>query len=687
MPKVNIKLSPAFRKQTQKAIVSIILFTLTYIVVLLMAIGLTVICVYGGFNLITLHPSLITIILGIGLGSLGILIIIFLLKFIFKSHKVDRSHLHEIKRIDAPKLFDLLDDIVKAVDTDFPKKVYLSADINASVFYDSSFWSMFFPIKKNLQIGMGLVNTITAEEFKAILSHEFGHFSQKTMKVGSYVYNVNQVIFNMLYDNDSYDKLMQSWASISGYFSFFVVIALKILELIQWLMQQMYAVVNKRYMALSREMEFHADEIAAHITGYEVLKSSLLRMSLADHAFNSVLAFYQEKFSENIKSKNLYRDHSFAMKFLAEDSNIETINGLPNVTLEALNKFNKSKLVIEDQWASHPTTEQRIQRLEQANLKAQQGHTYPANGIFDNVEDIQKALTTKVFEAVEFNGEVSKMPFNDFKTQYKKNFLNNTFSEIYNGYYDNKNPISFDIDTLKQEVSIMHFIDLFSNKKIDVIKTVLAIQNDMEVLKQIADKTITIKTFDYDGKKYKRKEAKQVLCKLEEELKVLKKLEKENDINIYHFFITLEEKQGEKYYLKEHYKTFFGFDKAVAEKDDICIKLSEALHFINTVTPYDEIKSKLKAVKPLEAKLKVEIKTMLENPMYKKEITGDIRDNFELYLSKDWPYFGNETYFDHQLEMLFFAINNFAYILSRGYFILKKQLLDYQVELIKPTHV
>ena len=47
------------------------------------------------------------------------------------------------------------------------------------------------------------------QEFKAILAHEFGHFSQRSMKVGSYVYYVNQVIFNMLYDNDSFDKMIQ----------------------------------------------------------------------------------------------------------------------------------------------------------------------------------------------------------------------------------------------------------------------------------------------------------------------------------------------------------------------------------------------------------------------------------------------------------------------------------------------
>ena len=189
----------------------------------------------------------------------------------------------------------MIDDIVRQVETDFPKRVYLTDDVNASVFYDSSFWSMFLPIKKNLQIGVGLINSVTEAELKAILAHEFGHFSQRTMKVGSYVYNVNHIIYNLVNDNDGYNNIISNWASVSGYFSIFVSIAVWIVRGIQWILSKMYGVVNKSYMALSREMEFHADEIAATVTGSAPLKTSLLRLSLASESYDSVLNFYQGK--------------------------------------------------------------------------------------------------------------------------------------------------------------------------------------------------------------------------------------------------------------------------------------------------------------------------------------------------------------------------------------------------------
>ncbi|MBK6964786.1 MAG: hypothetical protein IPH20_12815 [Bacteroidales bacterium] len=40
--------------------------------------------------------------------------------------------------------------------------------------------------------------------------------------------------FNMLFDNEAYDKLIREWAAVSGYFSIFVMLAVKIIEGIKW---------------------------------------------------------------------------------------------------------------------------------------------------------------------------------------------------------------------------------------------------------------------------------------------------------------------------------------------------------------------------------------------------------------------------------------------------------------------
>ncbi len=685
MANTEIKVSSEFKTQATKAIISINFFILTYIIMLALAIALTVLCAYGGIMLIAFQPAFITIILGVGLASLGIFVLFFLLKFIFKSHIIDRSHLIEITEDHEPELFRLIDEIVQKVGTDFPKKVFLSSDVNASVFYDSSFWSMFLPIKKNLQIGLGLVNSVSKSELTAILSHEFGHFSQKSMKVGSYVYNVNHVIFNLLYDNESYDKLIRGWANVSGYFSIFVLLAVKIIGGIQWVLKKMYEVVNKNYMGLSREMEFHADEIAASITGFDPLKSSLLRMSLADHSFNSVLSFYESKISENIKAYNIYDDHIFVMNFIAQDNKIEIKNNLPQISVDELNKFNKTKLVIKDQWASHPSTEDRVAMLEKTGMNSKSIDHESANQLFSNIDKTQKEITENLFKDVSFSGECSILPFEEFQKEFKNEFIENSFDKMYNGYYDNKNPVAFDIKNIMVYSHDVTLEDLFSENKVDLVYTAIALQNDIEAIKQIMDKTLPVKTFDYDGKKYNQKDSKALVQKLELELKNIKEQIKINDIHIFQFFKNYEGDKDDNSLLENLYNALFEYDKEFDSKYEPYIKLSNELQFVNFITPVKEILANFLRIEPIEEVLKNGIKELLQDTRYESEITKEIKDNFELYLSNKWKYFGNENYIDTNLEMVFAAMNNYAFLLSRGYFLLKKKLLDYQVELIKNT--
>ncbi len=679
----DIKLSPEFRTQTIKAITSIVFFIISYIVILAIAVGLTALCVYIGLIMITGHPSFITLVLGIGIASMGFLILFFVLKFMFSSHKADRSHWHEISASDEPELFRLIEEIVKEVGTTFPKRVYLASDVNAAVFYDSSFWSMFFPVKKNLLIGMGLVNTVTKTELKAILSHEFGHFSQRSMKVGSYVYNVNQIIFNLLFDNESYGKMMQSWAGVSGYFSIFVAIAAKIIEMIQGILRELYGVVNKPYMGLSREMEFHADEIAARVTGYEPLKSSLLRMNLSNYALNSVMNFYQEKMTECVKSQNLYIEQLFVLRLEAERNKIPVTGNLPQVAVEDLSRFNKSKLVIKDQWASHPATEERIASLERKGFSAIKPDLSPANEIFKNITQTQETLTRLVFRDVAYKGEVKYLQPATFQEGYLKLFNEKTFPELYNGYYDDKNPLDFGINSMEPPDKIINPEDLFSAHKLDLVYTSIALKNDIEVLKQIAEEKIGVKSFDYDGRKLKRSESHLLIKQLITEMNELNEKIKLNDQHIFWFFRKLERGTGEVEQLSGMYSDFFGFDKVYEGRMEVYTKLINALRFVNFNTPFEQINENFRAVKPIENELKENINYMLGFSGCQPVITDEVKGSLETYLKKERVYFEQNAYREENLKILFTALENYALLLARTYFQLKKNLLLYQAGLLK----
>ncbi len=676
------QVSSTFKKMTTKAILSVLFFLIVYIFLILCGIGITVLAAVGGIAIIAAKPMFVTIMIGAGLLCMGILVLIFLFKFIFVKHKVDRSHLIEITREEEPRLFAFIDEIVNKVQTDFPKKVYLSSDVNACVFYDSTFWSMFLPIKKNLQIGVGLVNSVSEIELKAILAHEFGHFSQKSMKVGSYVYNVNQIIYNMLYDNDSYNSIAQSWGSVNGYFAFFTALAVKIVTGIQWILRQVYNVVNISYHALSRQMEFHADAVAASVTGSKPLITSLLRLDLADHSFNTVLDYYGKKIPDSIATENLYSQQSFVMNFIATNSNLEVENDLPQLTPDFLNRFNKSKLVIENKWGTHPSTEDRIKELEKLNLDVVNDSKALAIGLFQNGVELQSKFTNKLFSSVTYSSAVVFHQNEEFFNEFKNDFFANSFNEIYNKYYDSKNPEVFDLNLSAEESSKKDLKDLFGNSEVDLVYSIISLQNDVDTLKQIANGNFKIKSFSYDGHKIAAKNAQELVNELEVDLKKAKEEIIENDKQIYLHFLALANNQNKREEFKKLYKDLFELDKSYDEKLDFYIKMINASEFIYRTCTVDVIKQNMTLLKNEEDKFKNQIEKILEDNKYRETITIDMRVAFNKYLSEDWVYFNGNQYMEELLQILSESMHNYQIVISKTFFQTKKELLDYQVQLL-----
>lgn len=679
---MNIQPSSNFKKMAVNAILAIITFIFVYLILLILGIALTALSIFGGIALIIAAPKFITIVLGIGLASLGIMIFIFLIKFLFKEHEIDKSHLKEIHRDEYPELFNLIEEIALEVQTKFPKRIYLSRDVNAAVFYNSSFWSMFFPIRKNLLIGLGLINTVTEQELKAIIAHEFGHFSQRSMSIGSYVYNVNEVIFNMLYDNNSFDQNIQAWAGISGYFSIFVIIAVKIIQGIQWILKKMYGFVNIRYMALSREMEFHADQVAANVAGSKALIDSLLRLELSQMAYNSVINFYEHKSEKNTISKNIYKDQMYVLEILSKENHIPLEGGLPQVSVLEIHKYNRSKINIENKWSSHPSTEERVAALQKLNIVKTENKENLAIGLLPDKEEIEEELTKSVFYNLTFKKDTIVMEGDEFEKKFSENIISTKFPDEYNDYYDNKNPTPFDPDSVIISDQTETFEDLFSREKVNLVYNYIALENDKNILNAIRQKEIKIKTFEYDGYRYKVKQADDVMVKIDHELENSKKQIAENDISIYRFFYNQALKKGCDNELKNKYQLFFNQNPIYDKRIGIYNKFADLANQLIKATQQSQIKAIFIEIAHSGVELKSEIKTIIENPLLEKEMTKAIKDNFEEYLSKEWIYSANDTLNNEYLNTLFIAVNDFRHMALREYFMVKQDLLNYQISLL-----
>lgn len=676
--------SENFRKMARKSIQAILLFVLTYLILVSGAVGLTMLSAFAGFMLIAAKPMFITIMLGGGLVCFGLLILIFLVKFIFRVNKIDRSHLTLVTQPEQPELFKMIDEIVAEVGTDFPKKVYFSSEVNASVFYDSSFWSMFLPVRKNLHIGLGLMNTISIDELKAILAHEFGHFSQKSMRTGSYVYNVNQVIYNTLYDNEGYGNFAQTLASISSYFGIFVALANKIIGGIQFILKKIYDDVNLNHLALSREMEFHADTVAANVAGSEVLITALHRLQLADYSLNNVFGYYNGKIKDKEKTNNIFPQQKFVMDFYAGLQDIKIENHLPIVTEEHYSKFNKSKLVLKDQWSSHPSTADRVAHLKKLNYPLKSYGFGIAIDLLVNKDMVLQQVTKKLFDAIDYGDSPVISDAGKFELDFWENQRQNAFHRLYNGYFDFRNPLN-DLEVVAFEKPAPSFQlranDFFSDENLSSIYLHDGINGDLNTIKQIDDKVFEIKTFDYDGKRYTQTDCSELIKRLESESEELDNQLKKLDIQIFEYFLWLSFEHSRN----DEFANFYGDYKAIhllLESQNSCHnKIVQVTSFMHERTAVETIEQQMYLVKDEEIIFKEELLKLLTNPLYGEQITVEDKEQIEKFMASNYKYFAGGSYFDFQVDELFGLIRLFAKIINDTNFKSKKKLLDFYAEL------
>lgn len=139
---------------------------------------------------------------------------VFMLKALFSVRSAKDESLVEIRPADQPRLFAFLHGLADAVGAPRPHKVFLSNEVNAAVFYDLSLLNLFFPSRKNLVIGLPLVNALSLGEFRAVLAHEFGHFAQRSMAVGRWVYTAQQIAGHLVWRRDKLEDLLDQIARI-----------------------------------------------------------------------------------------------------------------------------------------------------------------------------------------------------------------------------------------------------------------------------------------------------------------------------------------------------------------------------------------------------------------------------------------------------------------------------------------
>ena len=200
----------------------------------------------GYFNVITLKVLWIPLVLvGIVLRSLWITIPV-----------PDGA---ELKRDQAPALFDLIHEVTKQLNGPTIHHVLLSGDFNASIVQIPQFGMMGW-LNNYLVVGLPLLKAFSPTEFRAVLAHEVGHLSGKHGRFTGWIYRVRQswveVLTRVHYERHYASFLFEPF--------------------LNW-----YApYLNAYSFVLARAQERQADEYAVQLTGKENAAVMLARFAV-----------------------------------------------------------------------------------------------------------------------------------------------------------------------------------------------------------------------------------------------------------------------------------------------------------------------------------------------------------------------------------------------------------------------
>ena len=440
------------------------------------------------------------ILLIIGLSFFALMLGSYLIKPLFSFKKDKKANRIEVNESECPDLYAMIREVAAATHCAMPKRIYLSPDVNACVFYDTSFWSIFFPVKKNLEIGLGLFDETSVEEVKAVIAHEFGHFSQKSMKIGSTVYITNTVLHNLIYTEDSWDRIVDKWCMDDvGMFRFSAKITRSLTNVIKRTTVFVYKFVQKGYLKLSRYMEYDADNISFQCVGSDTAISAMCKidtLSYKDEMYRNLLAdlIRENKIlTDYFKGKEIvygmlnYRD----MPVFRHDEQLTKPISLFDV---------KSRIKVDDVWASHPSLEERMDNAKMQNVSVDKSvESKPAWSLIPRTVAEMVSVNFVSLVRNNLNGQIIYVNDEQFVEWVRQYFEDNFIDERLRPYFG-RSLFQFDIDKVVEVPTTSPFTDE-NALKIATLRTYIA---DWNVLNQVKDGHIEAEEVLVDGVLYKK---------------------------------------------------------------------------------------------------------------------------------------------------------------------------------------
>ncbi|OZI37361.1 hypothetical protein CAL29_02780 [Bordetella genomosp. 10] len=378
------------------------------------------------------------VIVGYAVGGCAAFLAAFMLKGLFFVKRGSVDDEYEVKADTQPELFAFLRAMADAAGAPRPHRVFLSSRVNASVSYDLSILNLLMPSRKNLEIGLGLVNVLTLGELRAVLAHEFGHFAQRSMAVGRWVYIAQQIAGHLVARRDRFDRFLQSISNSDFRIAWIGWLISLIVWAIRALVDSAFRVVVLMQRALSREMELNADLVAVHLTGSDALVHALHRLQAADDSWDRALRFAFNEKGDGHPPADIFAVQTRIlshMRRILNDRTYGVVDPVPAENPAAHRVFTAGLAQPPRMWLTHPLNHER-----EANAKANYVPSPVEEGsawdLFRDVEALRLRLTEITLGPKDKDAVAPEAPdvtLRRLDEQFNREYLDSRYRGIYFG--------------------------------------------------------------------------------------------------------------------------------------------------------------------------------------------------------------------------------------------------------------
>lgn len=393
----------------------------------------------------------------------------------------------EIKREDYPDFFSLIDNIVKEVGCKSPKHVYISNDCNAGVFYNG-IWGYCFQ-RLNLAIGIPLLFGMNKTELKAILSHEFGHFAQKSISTRRIAF-ISECLFGGFVTMADLDKKKADDTGITE--RLFARLSMKI-------MLRQYSEVDPLMAVLSRAQEYDADKYAYDVVGTDGFLSALTKTAEQSARWNDrFIPWLVDRIDEKRVPNDIFATFS---NFSAKIDSFVGDSFTPNTHMtRPLGEYEFRVTRIDDQ-ESHPSLFKRCNAISSLPVKNTEWDDTPAFDFFPKqvIDDIFNSIATKLKDQRYPDTTVflKKEDFQGINIISMHDIVNPSLNLFYSDsvFYEDD---LFNLDVYNTEDVAFPF----TLENISRIRSYLVALTDLRRLNYATDENSPVKEFCYNGDIY-----------------------------------------------------------------------------------------------------------------------------------------------------------------------------------------